>query len=176
MGSAKFKLIVEVDGNEVSNDELGSQALSGLVNSCPDAVEYRSLFGYLALSPSSQVRADVAYRDNLCEKTVELLANDSSMDVRRRLCVQTTFKEWVSTEMLADFINSDADMAKTIASAISEYSNADVNTIATELAKHTDPDVRLSLADNWGTPKKLLKQLLSDNDASVRASAKRTLG
>lgn len=175
MTSAIFKLIIEVDGNEVSNEEIGYQSLNALVNSVPDVPEACDLCGYLALSPSWQVRADIAYRDHLNEKTVELLAEDPSVEVRRRLCSQTPFKEWAPTELLLNYISSDIEIARIIASNISEYNNADVNAMATKLFNHSDPDVRASLAQNWGAPKKVLKQLLSDSDLSVRAAAERTL-
>lgn len=175
MTSAKFKLVIEVDGAEVLNEELGSECVSGLTGRLQDIAENKDFFGYLAKSASSEVRSDIAYKDNLNEETVELLSRDNSLDVRRRLCGQTPFREWVGTELLLEYISTDIECAKTIAGSVSDYSNADANKVAIELCKHSDPDVRNALAGSWGAPKKFLKQLLSDPDASVRASAKRTL-
>lgn len=175
MTSVKFKLVIEADGAEVFNEELGAESVSGLAGRLQDIAENKDLFGHLAKSASSEVRSDIAYKDNLNEETVELLSRDDSIDVRRRLCCQPPFREWVGTELLLEYISADIDCAKTIAGSVSEYSNADTNKLAIELCKHLDPDVRNALASSWGAPKKFLKQLLSDPDASVRASAKRTL-
>ena len=175
MTSVKFKLVIEIDGAEVFNEELGSEAVSGLTGRLPDVAENKDVFGYLAKSASSEVRNDIAYKDNLNEETVEILSKDASIEVRRRLCGQTPFREWVDTEILLEYISADIDCAKAIAGSVSEYSNADVNKVSIEICKHSDPDVRNALAGCWGAPKKFVKQLLSDSDASVRASAKKTL-
>jgi hypothetical protein len=175
MASVKFKLVIEVDGAECFNEELGSECVSGLTGRLQDIDENKDLFGYLARCASSEVRTDIAYKDNLNEETVELLSRDASIEVRRRLCGQTPFREWASTELLLEYIGADIECAKTIAGSVGDYSNADANKVAIELCKHSDPDVRNALAGSWGAPKKFVKQLLSDPDASVRASAKRTL-
>ncbi|MFN3456307.1 MAG: hypothetical protein ACK4Z8_01860 [Novosphingobium sp.] len=171
----RYKLIIEIEGSAVFAEELGSEAVSGLIGRLPDTSENKELFGYLAKSASSEIRSDIACRDNLMEETVEYLSKDSSVDVRRRLSGQTPFREWASTELLLEYINADIECAKIIACSVGEYSNADTNKIAAELCKHPDPDVRNTLAGNWGTPKKFLKQLASDSDASVRSSAKQAL-
>ena len=175
MTSVKFKLVIEVDGAECFNEELGSECVSGLTGRLQDIEENKDLFGYLAQCASSEVRTDIAYKDNLNEETVELLSQDASIEVRRRLCGQTPFREWASTELLLEYIGADIECAKTIAGSVGDYNNADANKVAIELCKHSDPDVRNALAGSWGAPKKFVKQLLSDPDASVRASAKRTL-
>ncbi|MBT6193881.1 MAG: HEAT repeat domain-containing protein [Proteobacteria bacterium] len=175
MSSVKFKLVIEIDAAEVYNEELGAECVSGLTSRLQDMEETKELFGYLAQCASSEVRIDIAYMDNLNEETVELLSRDASIDIRRRLCGATPFREWASTELLIEYIKADIDCAKTIAGGLGDYNDADPNKVAIELCKHSDPDVRNALAGSWGTPKKLLKQLLSDPDASVRASAKRTL-
>ena len=175
MTSVKFKLVIEVDNAEVFNEELGSECVSGVAGRLQDIADNKDLFGFLAKCASSEVRSDIAYKDNLHEDTVALLAQDASIDVRRRICGQTPFREWASTELLLDYISADIDCAKTIAGGVGEYNNADVNKIAVELCKHSDPDVRNALAGSWGAPKKFVKQLLSDSDSSVRASARRTL-
>jgi hypothetical protein len=175
MTSVKFRLVIEVDNAEVFAEELGSECVGGVAGRLQDVVDNKDLFGLLAKCASSEVRSDIAYKDNLHEETVALLAQDASIDVRRRLCGQTPFKEWASTELLLEYISSDIDCAKTIAGSVAEYKNADMNKVAVDLCKHSDPDVRNVLAGNWGSPKKFVKQLLSDADPSVRSSAKRTL-
>jgi len=176
MTSVKFKLVIEAEGVEVFSEELGSECVSGLTGRLQDIADNKDLFGYLAKCPSSEVRNDIAYKDNLNEETVELLSKDTSIEVRRTLCGQTPFREWATTELLLEYIGADIECAKTIAGSLGDYSNVDANKVAIALCKHSDPDVRNALAGSWGAPKRFVKQLLSDPDASVRASAKRTLG
>jgi hypothetical protein len=173
--SVKFSLLVQIDGGEEKRFEIGSEVLSRMSSGIPDAADSQDILHFLAMSPSSEVRADVAYKDCISEETVELLANDNSIDVRRRLCGQTPFSEWATTEKLIEFINLDLDCARTIAGRINEYSNADTNEVAAVLRDHSDPDVRRALAGCWGIAKSIAKQLLKDADPDVRAAAKRTL-
>lgn len=175
MSKLTFKLTVQNDAGEVTSYDLGAEALARLAGSLPDNAENSELFHHLAQSPSSDVRTEIAYRDNISEATVELLAHDPAIDVRRRVCGQTPFSEWATTETIVELVNADIDCAKTIAGRISEYSNADANVIAAAIMQHSDPDVRNALASSWGAPKKVIKQLLEDDDAGVRASAKKTL-
>lgn len=175
MKNVRFSLLIEVEGGEGQRFEIGSEVLARMSGGIPDAADSREILHLLAMSPSSEVRTDVAYKDCLSEETVALLANDDSIDVRRRLCGQTPFSEWATTEKLIEFINLDIDCARTIAGRINEYSNADTNQVAAALRDHSDPDVRRALAGCWGIAKNIAKQLLKDNDPDVRAAAKRTL-
>lgn len=175
MKNMKFSLLVQIEGGEEKRFEIGSEVLSQMSSSLPDASDSQEILHFLAMSPSSEVRSGIAYKDCLSQETVELLAKDNSIDVRRRLCGQTPFSEWATTEKLIEFINLDLDCARTIAGRINEYSNADTNEVAAVLRDHSDPDVRRALAGSWGIAKNIAKQLLNDADPDVRATAKRTL-
>lgn len=171
----KYKLVIEADGVEVFNEELGSECVEGLANNFEDISENRELFGLLAKSSSSEVRKAIARKDNLNEASLELLAQDPSIEVWRYLCTQTVFQKWASTEMLLKYIDGDIECASRIAQNIREFINADEKKIEGTVSAHSDPIVRKSFADGYGASKRLLKQLLSDPDAGVRAAAKRSL-
>lgn len=175
MATMKFKFVIELEGAEIFTQELGSEDLSSLAGQLPDVSENKDIFWYLAQCASSEVRSDIVYKDNLNEETIELLSKDASIDVKRRLCGQKTFHEWASLEIVLEYISADINCAKTIAENVGEFINADINKVGIELCKHSDPDVRNALANSYNTSKKFVKQLLSDPDASVRASAKRKL-
>ena len=175
MADLKSKLVVETDGTESFAYELGSSTLLGLLCQLPEDTETEELFGYLAHCASSEIRGEVASMDNLTEETVVQLSQDASTDVRRRLCGRTPFKEWATTKILLEYVYNDIDCAKTIAQNLIEYSNADVDEVATVLCNHPDPCIREAVASGWGTPKKFLKLLSSDTDASVRISAMQSL-
>lgn len=175
MENFKFFITVKKDDNEVYTQELGAEALARMLSGIADTPSNEELIYYVANSKSSEVRQDVAYRDKINEATLELLVHDTSIDVRRRLCGQQAFCDWATTEIVLDYATSDVECAKTIASRLSDYSNADAAVIGDVLLAHSDPDVRNALAGNWGTPKKMLKKLLADEDPGVRSSAQRTL-
>ena len=180
MSEVVYKLVVEVDQKEVHSVALGSHAVSGLISGLPyhrrpEADENASLYEYFALSPSSGVRRDVAGEDFINEQTLELLAKDDAIDVRRAISTNAKFRDWATTEMLTDYIQSDIECANNIAASLGDFTCADTNVIAAVICNHSDPEVRQTLANSYNAPTKFVKQLASDPDQSVRAAAKDTL-
>lgn len=175
MKSVKYSLLIEVDGGEVVQTELGYECVSSLASRLDDSHENQSIFECMALSQSSEVRGEIATKSCISESTAELLADDPSIEVRRRLIGSTPFQEWASTELLLDYIKQDVECARSIAYNLESFLNAQVDKLAEEISAHSDPDVRNALAGNWRTPKKLLKKMLADADPGVRATAKRAL-
>ena len=174
--SVIFCLRIVFDGEDLLQQDLSYECVVGLTARLDDTPGNTAVFGHLAKHASGEVRILIASRENLDQSTIDILSQDASIDVRRALVAQTSFREWASTQVLLEYIAADSECAKTIACNVRDYSNADINQLATELCKHPDPDVRNTLASGWGAPKKYLRQLLSDPDLSVRASAMRTLG
>lgn len=175
MQNIKFKLVIEVDGSVSHTEDLGAECLDALANRLQDVSDNFDLFGYLAQSSSSEVRKSIAYKESISEVTIELLACDTCIDVRRNLSGQAPFREWASTEIALQFLRDDVECAKNIAGKLGDFTTADINKLGAEICAHSDPDVRNALASSWGAPKKYVKQLLSDPDPMVRASAKNTL-
>ena len=177
MSEVVYKLVVEVDQKEVHSVALGSQAVSGLISGLPfhQGDEDASIYDYLALSPSSGVRRDVAGVDFINEHTLALLAKDDAIDVRRAISTNAKFRDWATTEMLSDYIRSDIECANEIAASLGDFTCADTNVIAAVICNHSDPEVRQTLANSYNAPRKFVKQLASDPDQSVRAAAKHTL-
>ena len=178
MSKIVHKLVVEADEQEVHSVVLDSDALAALVGALPYRKcedEFVSLLGYLAQSSSSEVRQAVAENNAFNEDILELLATDKAIDVRRSVSDCDKFKTWASTEIVIDYIQSDIECAKTIARALGEFTEIDVNAIADALRNHSDPGVRTSLAYSYNAPKKILKQLLTDPEHNVRCAAREAL-
>ena len=177
MSEVVYKLVVEVDQKEAHSVALGSEAVSGLISglSFHQGDENASLYEYFALSPSSGVRRAVAGMEHINENTLELLAKDDAIDVRRAISTNAKFRDWATTEILSDYIRSDIECAKEIAASLGDFTCADANVIATVICNHSDPEVRQALAESWNAPRKFVKQLVTDPDQGVRAAAKHTL-
>ena len=178
MSKITYKLVVDADEQEVHSVVLDSDALAALVGALPYRKcedEFVSLLGYLAQSSSSEVRKTVAGNDYINQDTLELLAKDKAVDVRRSILYCDEFRAWATTEMVIDYIQSDIECAKQIAGSLDNFTEVDTNTVADMLRNHVDPGVRLELANSYKTPKKILKQLLSDPEHSVRCAARETL-
>ena len=178
MSKIAYKLVVEADEQEVHSVVVDSETLAELVSAlqyrkCED--EFVSLLGYLAQSSSSDVRKNVAENNAINEDILELLAKDKAVDVRRSISYCDEFKTWATTEIVIDYIQSDIECAKSIAGALGDFTEVETSTIADVLCNHSDPAVRMALAASYSVPKKILKQLLTDPEHSVRCAARESL-
>jgi len=170
-----LKIVVEQNGMMASESYLSFESAGVLTSYLEDSESNREVFELLSDHPASEVRSSVAQKDNLTEKCLGILSKDGSINVRRNLSRSSAFKRWANDQVLLEFIRCDPECAVNIASSIEDFLTADQTIIGKALCDHTDPSVRYSLAGNYNAPKKLLKQLSSDQDPKVSGEAKRRL-
>ncbi len=173
--SIKFTLQATDDGKEVFTAPLSYDALANIVSNYPDHDDSNELFLLAARHPAATVRENVAYKDHLSVEVIDILAKDTSVAVLRNLVRSNAFREHATHEMLEKLINLDIEIAQSIANYIESFQEADVIKLANLLATHVDPSVAGSLADNYSTPKKILKKLLTHPDPYVANAAKARL-
>jgi hypothetical protein len=165
-----------LDGKkEVYSSELSFSEIQEFTSSADDSFENEKLFQLAAHHPSEVVRENIAYKDNINEDTWEILSEDNSINVLRRLVNSESCKRYASNDQLEKWIKMDVELARNIASYIDRYENADIDELAKILCEHSDPSVVAELANNSDTPKKLLKILLKHSDSRVVANARRSL-
>jgi len=170
-----FKLVVTENGKESYSANLSYEAVSNIVSSFPDKEESNDFFALAAQHQASSVRENLAYKDNLSSEVVELLSKDNSIGVLRNLVRSNAFKENATQAQLEQLIKLDTEIAQSIAGNVEAYEQADVNKLATLLAGNEDPSVVASLAQNYSTPKKILKTLTTHSDPYVASEAKARL-
>jgi len=171
----KFTLQATDDGKEVFTAPLSYDALANIVSNYPDHIDSDDFFLLAARHPASTVRENVAYKDHLSLEAIEILAKDTSVAVLRNLVRSSAFREHATHEMLEKLINLDTEIAQSIASYVESFQEADIVKLANLLVTHADPSVAGSLADNYSTPKKILKKLLTHPDPYVANAAKARL-
>lgn len=170
-----FKLIVTNGGKEAYSANLSYEAVANVTSSFADNSENNDYFILAAQHPASTVRENLAYKDNLSSEVVELLSKDTSIGVLRNLVRSNAFKENATQAQLEQLIKLDTEIAQSIAGNVEGYEQADVNKLATLLAANDDPAVVASLAQNYSTPKKILKTLTTHSDPYVASEAKARL-
>lgn len=170
-----FKLVVEDSGDEVFSKPLSYETVANIVSSYEDADESNGFFALAAQHPASSVRENVAYKDKLSEEILGLLINDKSIPVLRNLVRTEAFKENASAEVIERLIKLDVEIAQNIAGDIDSYQQADASKLCTLILGLDDPSILASLAGNYSTPKKVLKELVNHSDPYVAAEAKRRL-
>lgn len=170
-----MKATLVIEGETKIEIELGYEDVYSVASNLPDAEDFAAVYAVLAAHPSISVRECVAGKDKLDDSTVNLLADDADISVIRALVRSDKARECLGADKLIEMIKRDVDTAESIAAYVDRYENASADLLAEALFKHPDPRVRNALAGNYSTPKKILKNLLKDQDARVRASAKQSL-
>lgn len=152
---------------------IDSNALSDVLRNLPDIEVYKKFYESLITHPSSRVRASIADKEQLGEEAISVLAKDSSVEVLRNLVRNRTAREVLPLDLTIQIIERDVEVADSIACYVEDWSNT--MEIAKILKNHPDPQVRLALANNRGTPKTILRQQLKDEDNVVVLAAKENL-
>ena len=170
-----MKTTLIIEGKKKLSIEIGYDDLSSIVSSLTDSPDFEEVFYILAAHPSATVRESIAGKDKINEETVKMLASDSDAVVIRALVKSDAARLNLTTEQLIEMTKRDVDTAENVACSFESYFNAEAEDIAEALAQHSDPRVRNAIAGNSSSPKKILKNLLKDEDPRVRASAKQSL-
>jgi len=170
-----YKIIIFDDKKEVYSSDLSFNEVQEYISSADDSLQNQKLFELASSHPSESVRENVAYKDNINQETYEILSEDTSPNVLRRLVSTDACKRNATQEQLEGWIKLDPELARNIAGYVDRYENADIDELAKILCDHSDPSVVAEIANNSDTPKKLLKTLLKHSDSRVVANAKRSL-
>ena len=163
----KIQLIV----NNLTIDVPDSMLNSMISDLHIDSEEGKNILEILAHHPSSQVRESVAYKDELTEETVKILAADPSTEVLSNLLSSDSAKEFLSTEEVLAIVQRDPSLARQVADSLDQFEQADQGKLADVCMKHPDPSVRLELVQSWSTPKAIIKKMLKDSNKTVAAEA-----
>jgi hypothetical protein len=170
-----FKLVA-VKGDVIVYETLMSYVtLGSFISNCSDSQEYSALFELASLHPSTQVREQVAYKDQLNETTVSTLTKDNSINVLRNLVRSTSFKQIATEDELLRLIDLDSELAISIAQNIETFENIVQQKVIDKLLASSDPAVAAALAGNYSTNRKILKSLIIHEDTFVADEAKKRL-
>lgn len=171
----EFKLIIEEGGKQVYSKPLTYEMVASIVSSYNDASENDDFYALAAKHPASTVRENVAYKDKISEETLMQLIDDSSVTVLRNLVRSEAFKEYASEDVIEKLIKFDHEIAQSVAGDFDSYQQANSGKLCTALMSLSDPSISYSLAGNYNTPKKILKELSAHSDPYVSEEAKRRL-
>ena len=149
--------------------------VDNISNNWPDEESENDLFILMAQHPSSAVRQNIAYKDNISEEICELLSEDTSVGVLRNLVRSAAFKRFASESTIEKIIKTDVEVAQNVAGDVDSFQHADESKLAALLSENSDPQVLESLANNSSTPKKILKTLSNHPDPKIAGNAKISL-
>ena len=164
---------IKVDGKEY---EVGNELLVSISSDIPDRKEYMKLFQQLAGSEISEVRENIAYKDNINAETIKMLVKDKQVSVLRNLSSNGEASKKITEEELEYMYSTgDVEILCNIVGNIEGFELCDVMDIANKLKSHKDPKVRNALASDYDVPKNILRKLTKDADVDVAYNAKSSL-
>lgn len=160
--------------------KLGHKELIDICFFIKDCDRNTYIFHELAKSQSPELRAGIADKEHLKDETIDMLLNDSSLEVMRSVIRNDSFKSRMNREILERYIETgDTEILTVIAGDIDDYT--DVNDICEmdwlcgRLMIEKDPNVRYELAGNEKIPFLFLQELTEDHDINVAEKAQETL-
>ncbi len=165
------KLIV--NGHEIS---VGIELLGNIASSLADNKDNQELFYILAQSVSANIRQEIAYKDKISEETAMLLLNDKDTTVLECIIRNDVAKEIIDDDILNNIIeNANEEVLKEIANNFDSIENINADKTAKKLIELENPSVTIAIAENYSSPKKILKSLLKHSDPDIVRAAKSSL-
>lgn len=162
------------NGKNTADVSIGAEILSRIIDMIPRNLENKSFFEMVAKIPSEKLQENIAYIDDMFEDVLDSLSLKAKPTIARNLARNEKMRPKITTEFIKTII-SDNSVIDTVIDNLSNYEEVDQDAIFKLLAKNENPDVRLMIAQGYSVPKKYKKTMLNDQDADVRAAAKKSL-
>lgn len=170
-----FSLLVTRDGAKELEMPLSAEWVASLVDSAPDQPGSEQFFELAAEHPSTQVRQNVAYKDNLTDAAMARLADSPEYSVVDRLIRSREFRNTVMPDRLFGLMDRHPELAQAVAADYESFLNCNAGELVRVLGAHRDPAVRKALLENYRTGPAILRRFLQDPDPGVRIAAQRRL-
>jgi len=171
-GDITVKVVISEGSKEVLSVPISYNSFATVVSEISDSEANQAFFAEAAKHAAPNVRENVAYKENLDKATVDLLSKDTSVNVLRNLVRTAAFKKYAKQDLIEKLIATDAEVATTIAGDLEAYEQGDMNKSIDLIIKMNNPFVINSIANNYSTPKKVLKTLMSYPDPLIAFDAK----
>lgn len=167
---------VELTMNGV-NVQVGHSFLEDISRDIPDIKENKKVFEILAKSDDFKVRRNVAYKDNLNKNTIDILLQDSDMEVVDSILSNRDAPKFITQEQLQRIIDLDnIILLETIGNRIDNYASCNTCKIINKLVKYPNARVRASLFRVFSSLNiKQLEILSQDSDSEIASEAKKEL-
>lgn len=168
-----MKVKLKVDGITVN---LGIDSIKELSSCLGEKPEFKDVFHQMALSEIAHIRENIAWKDKILEKTARLLLRDTDHKVLEQI-VSNEVAQQIATDDDIDYIieHSTQSVIKNLIENLSRFENIDIHRIYFKVLKSNNADILLTIAENYDTPKKILKQLLKHEDIDIARVAKERL-
>lgn len=156
--------------------KVGTELLGNITYYLSDSENNKEIFHALAGSKSANIRKEIASKDSISENTAILLLNDHDPKVLEEIIRNDIAKSIITDELIDNIISiENEDLLVQIANNYEGFENLDIEDVAKKLISLDNPTVTYAVADNYSTPKKVLKNLLKHSDPDISNAAKKSL-
>lgn len=168
----EIKLIV--NGVEVN---VGVELAGNIASYLNDNEDNQAIFHELAQHSSSSVRKEIAYKDKISADTAALLLEDKDIAVVNNILSSEAAKEIFNDDNFKNILASNNEEAiENVISNMDEYDElSSTDACYNEILALDNNYLSLQIANNYHSPKKILKKLLKHNDPDIVAAAKSSL-
>lgn len=168
-----FEVKVSVNGKSAV---LGYEAAEEILFSIPENREYNKIVAEFARSPLPQARMEVAGRESISSEIVNILVEDTQIDVLRNLVSNRKARKMINEDTLLRLLKTeDYEILETVADNLHSFSKCDSDILAEKLCRSENPRVRYSLAEDQLVDKRILEILSNDEVDEIAAKATDTL-
>ena len=168
-----MKITIHIDDKEFL---FGSKALASAIEEISDSPENKAFFDLLANHPSIAVRRGIARKENISEKTFEMLICSGDSVMVNSLLRGDKSALFMKEEYIQSLIATrNFEILEHIAFHIEAFDISSDSETADFFVNNPNPDIRWTLAGNSRAPKLMLKQLVDDDDPEVRNEAMESL-
>jgi len=159
--------------------EVGYELLYRIADNIGDHEDLQDVYHKLAGSTNPEVREAIAYYDNLSPETVELLLQDSEIDILERVLGNSDNISKVSDNVIKKVIEEHpvSDVLKAIINNYEHIDSDNPNAILELIVEKAENNYAVlgELAESWDAPKYILKRLQKHSDVEIRRKATESL-
>lgn len=168
-----MKMTLIVNDIEVT---LGVESMKSIAQCIDDKPEFQEIYHEMALSDISSIKEYIANKDHISKETAKLLLADKDDKVLENIISNEAVKTVMTDEDIEHIIkNASQNTIKDLIRYLDGYENVDMDRAYSKLLASNNADIVLTIAENYSTPKKLLRQLAKYPDSDIARAAKESL-
>jgi hypothetical protein len=169
-----MEIKLTVNGIELN---VGVELTTNIASYINDNEVNQEIFHQLAQHSSSAIRKEIAYKDNISTETAELLLKDKDSTVLMNILRNQVTKELFTDDDFEYFLSfNNEELISDMIGYLDDYENlSDLNSCYAKIIDLENNYLTLQIANNYNTPKKILKKLLKHNDPDIVIAAKNSL-
>lgn len=157
--------------------KLGVELAADVVTWLPDNENNQDIFYELAQHLSSSVRRGVASKDKISKETAKLLIRDKDTAVLQNILRSDSVKDIFNDDDFKYILGIGSDeVVESLINCLDGYNSIDdIDACFEAIIELNNDYLNLQIANNYGTPKKILKKLLKSGDPDIVTAAKERL-